>query len=349
MKNLLLFLLVLVWCGIVNAQSPMLTDKVMDMESMCQKTVMQAILPVEAEVAFTSVIIIETETGKVLANLNLSRSGDEWVEDDDHEVAANHTRLALYLALLESGATPSDRFYSSGLYADESGVFVKDRSRSHGGYGNIRLAEAVTRSDVSLIEACAQQFDLSMGKYAYYFSLTGFRLSKIPKEKKYEDFLTEYEGTAWNPAVVLGYQSKVTPLEMARWIEGVANHGVVKSDSEVLCSINCGSQHIDSLQFVLRDNVLYGTAKKVSSNEIPVSGACLISPENGQGYLTATFLGYTPTYTIVVNVEGNLPVIRSIPVDVARKVVNWIAKHRLGMNNQTNMYEHKRKLPRGVD
>ena len=156
MKQIITFILVIVGLTI-QAQS--LRDTTM--QNMSKKIIMEVVDPIELEVSFASVVVMETESGIVRSNINLTRTGWGWEEDDDykHYVAAGNTRAALFLALLESGASPSDYYYTSGVYTDElAGCIIKDSNWSRGGWGNLSLDRGMHRSDIVIIEACQSHF-----------------------------------------------------------------------------------------------------------------------------------------------------------------------------------------------
>lgn len=329
------------------------------MQNMSKSIVMEVIEPIELDVSFASVVIMETNSGIVKSIVNLKRTGWGWIEDDDvkHYLAAGNRRAALFLALLESGASPNEMFYTSGIYTDPStGYTIRDWHWSWGGLGNIPLSIAMDRSDVSIIEACDQHFFHSVGDYAFYMSKTGIDLGNKVPEDTYEYYSHAYERTVWDPATILGYRDRITPLEMTMWMQGVANDGKMmqprfyETDSvKIIYEQMAKKENIDSLQMALREAVQYGMSKKVSSEYVPVYGTTNVSIENGEKDRCSMFSGYIPEYTITVNLVMSGSLIRIAPLRIAKKIVDWIALNRLGIKEKPKTNHKKRPLPKGVD
>lgn len=354
MKQILTFILVLMGLTI-QAQS--LRDTIM--QNMSKKIIMEVVEPIELEVSFASVVVMETESGIVRSNINLTRTGWGWEEDNDykHYVAAGNTRAALFLALLESGASPSDYYYTSGVYTDElAGCIIKDSNWSRGGWGNLSLDRGMHRSDIVIIEACQSHFARSMGTLAYYLSKTGIDLGDKGLESTYEDFCHAYERTPWDPMGILGYRDKITPLQITMWMQGIANNGRMimprfnESDStKTIYEQMAQGCNIDSLKKTMRDEVKYGLLKKAESEYVPVSGITNVSQENGLGDRCAMFSGFIPGYTITVNIVMSGPRTRRTPISIAKGVIDWIAQHRLHWGGESKSEKKERPLPRGVD
>ncbi len=354
MKQIILFLLAVIS---LSANSQSLRDTTM--QSIFKQIIMEEVEPVEFYVSFASVVIIETNSGIVRSNINLTRTGLGWMEDDDykHYVAAGNTRAVLYLALLESGALPSETFYTPGIFSDPStGYTIRDWNWKRGGLGNIPLKMAMDRSDVSIIEACDQQFCHQMGDLAFYLNKTGIDLGDKGPEETYDEFYHANERTVWDPAAILGYRDKITPLQMTMWMQGIANDGKLlqprfdeKDTIEVIYEQMAQKKNIDSLQMALREAVLYGLSRKVNSDYVPVFGTTNVSIENAQNDRCGMFSGYMPGYTISVNLVMSGPTIRLITTKIARRIVDWVALNRLNIPNKSKTVYKERPLPRGVD
>lgn len=353
MKQIVTILFILIG---ISSHAQSLRDSVL--QNVTKQIIMDVINPIELEVSFASVVIMETQTGNVKSIINLKRTGWGWDEDDDekHFIAAGNTRAALYLALLESGASPSETFYTSGVMTDvKAGCIIKDWNWERGGY-NIYLSKAMDQSDIAIIEACEQHFCRSMGTLAFYLSKTGIDLGDKGPEKTYEEFLNTYEHTAWNPMGILGYRDKITPLQMTMWMQGIANDGKMimprfnESDSIVtIYEQMAQKKNIDSLKSALREAVLYGWSKKADSEYVPVYGTTNVSIEDGEGQHCSMFSGFIPNYTITVNIVMSGAKVRRTPIAIAKGIIDWIVQNKLNMQKEAPTPKKNRPLPRGVD
>ena len=338
-------------------QTPSFRDPAL--QAVVKKTIMDIVEPIELNVSFVSVVVMETESGIVRSNLNLTRTDWGWKTDEDcnHYLEAGNRRAALYLALLESGASPNESFFTSGSFIDEkAGCIIKDMNWSRGGWGHITIDRAMNRSDVAIIEACETHFARSVGTLAYYLGKTGIDLGNSSPEKSHGDFCNTYERTAWDPVEILGYRDKITPMDMTMWMQGIANGGkwleprFCESDPQnTILAQTADKRNIDLLKTAMRDEVTDGLLKTVNSTRVPVYGITNITPEKRLATRCAMFSGFIPGYTITFNMIHGAHVSRRLTMLIAKGIIDWIAEHRVNLATEYTVIKKVRPLPSGVD
>ena len=338
MRNIVTLIIVLMAMNI-HAQS--LQDATL--HNVSKNIIMEVVKPIETDVSFASVVVMETESGIVRSNINLTRTSQGWEQDDDykHYVAAGNSRAVLFLALLECGASTGESYHTSGVFTDkQAGCTIKDYNRPINGWGDIRLDRAMNCSDIVILKACEAHFARSMGALAYYLGKTGIDLGDKEDERTYGEFCNDYENTPWDPIGILGYRDRITPLQMTIWMQGIANDGRMmmprfyESDSTKTIyeqmALRC---NIDSLKNAMRAEVECGTLRNVASEHVAVSGITNVSQENNIGYRCTMFCGFIPGYTISVNIVMKGSQTQSAHVSIARGIIDWIAQHRLNLRD----------------
>ena len=311
-----------------------LADK--ELENFCKQVIRQRIMPIEDETSFCSAVVLENGNGAVRALVNrYTGEGGEWRTDYsyEHHVHAAHQRLALYLALLEAGLTPSDVFTATGCYVDpESHAFIQDIGwLKHRPQGAMPLEMAVGRSDVALLLASEVGFGKSMAQMAVYLNRTGVWLGDHVKETE-EEIFKNYENTPWSPIDVLSYRDQAKPIQIAVYMMAIARNGNMISprfsENEPVNELYKQISHrelIDSVRKSLRHYVTDGFSRRANSKYAKVSGLTIVSQENVVRERCFTFGGYTKDYTVVINCVKRGLGGRAIVNDIAQEIIDFLS------------------------
>ena len=83
----------------------------------------------------------------------------------------------------------------------------------------------------------------------------------------------------------------------------------------------------------MRAEVECGTLRNVASEYVSVSGITNVSQANNIGYRCTMFCGFSPGYTISVNIVMKGSQTLSAHVSIARGIIDWIAQHRLNLRD----------------
>lgn len=225
------------------------------------------------------VLIVETKTGKIRANVSYEKEGEDYLfYDYDHE-SSLMTQGAAYLALLSSGKVGPETFFDTGngVYGD-----IKDHNWRRGGYGKIDLDWAFGHcSDVAFAKA---------------------------KEFVYGENMSEYDSLMDS---YLG-DSDHGVMGMLTFYNAIANGGkMIKLVSEgedciVLRDQIAQREHIQTLQTGLKYAVSKGIFKKAGRDYTSVSAHGCTSKMAEGGYrmeLCGYFPSEDPLYTIMVILE----------------------------------------------
>lgn len=227
------------------------------------------------------VYVVETKTGRLIANVSIEREYDGFVPfaDTYNQGRTIMVTAASYLALLESGKVKPETEFDTGngVYGD-----VRDHNWYRGGYGQISLERALElRSEVAFTIAKEYTFG--------------------DATKTYEEVVDSYLGGDPNHSIGI-----------LTFYNAVANGGrMVKIVSEgdydfVLNEQIAEKEHIALLQKGLKDAVKDGIFKKVGCEYVDVAA-------NGRRFsinestIRMELCGYFPTdnpkYTVMVIME----------------------------------------------
>ncbi|MEX1187654.1 MAG: penicillin-binding transpeptidase domain-containing protein [Bacteroidia bacterium] len=291
------------------------------------------------------VVLMEVETGYIRAIANLEMAKDSSYNETYNFAIGNGTepgstfKLASLMALFEDGlAKPEDIYNTNGGKVRFGNRIMKD---SHeGGFGKISLAEAFK---VSSNTAISQAVNSAYQKHPEKFieRIKKFRLDQslgidIPGERA--PLIKSPENKSWSgttlPWMSIGYESRLTPLQILAFYNAVANNGkfmkpqfveaishrgqtIQKFDPIVLDEAICSQATIDKLKPMLESVVENGTASNLKNPFFKIAGktgTAQIAYDNG-GYVKdgvkkyqASFVGYfpaqNPKYSCIVVVSA---------------------------------------------
>lgn len=291
------------------------------------------------------VVLMEVETGYIRAIANLGRNADSSYTENFNFAIGNGTepgstfKLASLMALFEDNlAKPTDIFDTQGGRVMFGNRRMTD---SHeGGYGKITLSEAFKLSSNTAI---SQAINNAYQKQPQMFidRIKKFRLDKslgidLPGERK--PLIKSPESESWSgttlPWMSIGYESRLTPLQILAFYNAIANNGkyvkpqfveeirqrgqlVQRFDPVVLDEAICSMETIHKVKPLLESVVDEGTAKNLKNPFFKIAGktgTAQIAYNNG-GYIKdgvrkyqASFVGYfpadNPKYSCIVVVSA---------------------------------------------
>ena len=277
-------------------------------------------------------IVMEVETGKIVAIANLGRTGGQGF-DEEYNYAVGFSaepgstfKLASVMAMLEDGAadleTPVHLGGGTGKFFDRT---MKD-SKQHG-IQESTLREAFEISSNVGIARLVQEYygrDGRTGKFVEHmrdFHLdepTGIELDGEPKPFIKDPAKPEHRWSGTTlPWMSTGYECSMTPLQMLRLYNSVANDGkmmkpyivseiqregrtVKRFRPEVVDSRIASSSTIRKVQELLRGVVENGTAKEYKPEYYMFCGKTgtartdYFDPNSPRKQYMASFVGYFP-------------------------------------------------------
>ncbi len=273
-------------------------------------------------------IVMEVESGDILAMINLSRLKDgsysEYVEN--HAIKSRMEpgstfKLAATLALIDEAKMSEDQIYDSGngqtVLVGRSRVRVRD---SHAGFSEVNLHTAFIESlNGYFAQAVYEQFKDNAGAYTSY--LQQLNLDKRVGLEDYGEPLpllpTPDNKRLWTPHSSLvfmgyGYGVELTPIQTITLYNAVANGGrmmaprlikeirrgdkVVESFDERVISRQISSSHaIEKARSYLEDVAMEGTAKRYLSKfkgmKVGAKTGTAQFAQNGISYRDGYYLG----------------------------------------------------------
>lgn len=221
----------------------------------------------ENEAEHGCAVVMEVKTGKVVAMANLAKQADgSYAESQNYAVGeavepGSTFKLASTIAILEESKGKEDitkRIVSTG----EMKFYNRWMRDSHrGGWGDIPFSEAFEKSsNVGISYLADEIFHANPQKFVDY--LYKMRLNKplgveIPGEG--EPYVKNTKDKTWSgislPWMSIGYEVKVTPLQVLNLYNAVANNGKMMKPMFV-SSIRKGSETVKAFEpQVLVENI----------------------------------------------------------------------------------------------
>ena len=290
-------------------------------------------------------VVMEVKTGHIKAIANLSRNEDkngnvQYLEElntaiQESTEPGSTFKLVSTMAMLEyGGLTPNTTVDTKG---GETIFFDRTMRDSHkGGYGVVSLKKAfAVSSNVGISTLAYQAFGRQPRKFTDF--IAKLKINKplnLPITGEGDAYFKTPSGRDWNgttlPWMSIGYELRVTPLQILTLYNAVANNGVmvkpqfvreIKSVGKVvkefkteiinpsICSHKTLSEMQEMLESVVEEK--YGTAHNIHTDEYKIAGktgtAQVANDEGGydeQKSYQASFVGYFPAnqpmYSIIV-------------------------------------------------
>lgn len=319
---------------VVHGQS--LTDVAMD--SIVREALTSETAAAGGKVAGGSVVVLENKTGNVRTYVEMKNVDGSWRIHADGSQAYYPNgclRAIMYLTLLESGVSPDAMYYSSRIYqdAESGGICLTDRQLSEP--SRLPLKVAMQSSDIALLSALEQRFGYSPGEYAFYLNASGAWLRDTETDMTLNDFIREYTEPI-NFVEVFNHANAMTGLQMAIWMQSVANNGMMLAprfqetdESHTIPALNVKSKNLEALKTALRDAVVSGQAQNANSRLAIVSGVTNVaSKTSADGLFFCSFCGFSASHTVIVNLESADMEHHFTAASIARRIFDWIAQNR---------------------
>ena len=286
-------------------------------------------------------VVMEVSTGRIkaIANLKKSQRDGEYRELYNYAVGESAEpgstfKLASVLALLEkAGIDPGDS-----IDTEDGSIEFYDRTmRDHDpeGFGKITLKEAMGfSSNVAISKLIHENFGSNPEAFTSFLREIGIdKPLHIPIAGEGAPLIKSPSDGDWSgttlPWMSIGYEVKMTPLQMLTFYNAVANEGkMVKPmfvdrimdvgriyrnfDTEVINPAIASSKTIENVGEMLRHVVEDGTASNLKTPNYSIAGktgTALIASPDGYGreqdkIYQSSFAGYfpaeNPLYSMVV-------------------------------------------------
>ncbi len=336
------------WMDIVEIPAQDGADIVTTLDAEIQDIVERALRDklMETEAESGTAIIMETKTGEIKGIANLDRlSNGSYAEGNPNafsymnEPGSTFKTVTVMVALDDGLITPTDSFHvGTGLY-QYNGKFVRDHYWRRGqDRGYLTVAEGMeVSSNIVMSKIVLKAYGDNPKKYVEGIDRIGLR-----KQLKWDVPLNGIEGTSsirfpddkqnyWSkttlPWMSFGYESKVPPIYMLMFYNGIANDGkmikpfiakkiiqngrlIKEFEAEVINPEMCKETTLEEVKKMLIGVLENGTAKVVRSDFFQIAGktgTALIAGGGGYSGYYVSFCGYfpaeNPKYTCFVGIR----------------------------------------------
>lgn len=295
----------------------------------------------KSEAGSGSAILMEVKTGDIKAIANMARGKDGvYVENQNFAISGagepgSVIKAATMIALLEDGcisANDTIDLGTSGKYK----FYDRYLTESHDGLGRVTVKQMMEKSANGIAKVVFEHYQNRAEKFVnrwYAMGLdkkTGICLPgeadpyiKYPKEKGWSGITL--------PWMSIGYELKITPLQILAFYNAIANDGqrmrprlvkeirkrgeVVKSyDTEEVGGRICSRKTLNEIRDMLEGVVKNGTARNIYTDKYRIAGktgtARMASGAGGYGggRYRASFVGYfpadNPLYSCIVVIDN---------------------------------------------
>lgn len=294
-------------------------------------------------------ILMEVKTGHIKAIANLRRNGDKGIYNEDFNYAIGQGtepgstfKLASLMAAMEDGYVDLDDTTETmgGVMNLANGIKMRD---SHeGGYGRVSLKKAfavssnvgISNTIMKYYRRDPQQF-INRLRSMHVAEPLDLQLAgeSAPRLKNTKD--KDWSGVSL-PFISIGYETRMTPLQVLTFYNAVANNGkmvqplfvkeirnkgqLVKSfETRVVADSICSSATIKKARLMLEEVVQTGTASHIRHAQYSIAGKTGTAQiaQGKEGYklnkvkYQASFCGYFPaddplySCIVVVYAPGN--------------------------------------------
>ncbi len=287
------------------------------------------------------VVLMEVKTGKVkaIANLKADTAAGIYYEAYNYAIGAamepgSTFKLATMMAALEDGKVKPDDIISTG-----AGHYTYKQKTIHdshdGGYGDITAAEVFMHSsNVGFFKIALNGYEKEPQKF--YDRIYKMGIQKplgIELSGESSPYIKNTKDKTWSrlslPWMSIGYELRMTPLQILTFYNAVANDGemvkpsfvnelsktgkTIKAfDTKILNKAVCSRETAEILQKMMEGVVQSGTGVALKKSPYPVAGKTgtaqiYTSSYNKRNY-QASFVGYfpadNPQYSCIVVVNN---------------------------------------------
>lgn len=290
-------------------------------------------------------MLMEVKTGAIRAIVNLHRQADDsYAEDYNYAIGelaepGSTFKLASLIACIEEGGITLNDTINT--YDGEYRIYDRTmRDSKKGGHGNISVLRAFeVSSNIGMSRLVMKCFDKKRDTFieclkdmgladSLTIDIKGERSSEIKSPAD-----PTWSGTTL-PWMSIGYEVRLTPLQLLTFYNAVANNGTMMRPMFVECQLEEGKRVADVKPQVMRNSIATtrtirqvqdalkavvsnGTAKNISKTPYKIAGKTGTAQiaHDGRGYAKdgghsylASFAGYFPAdeplYSVVVMVYG---------------------------------------------
>ncbi len=334
-----------------------------------------------------SAVVMEVKTGKVLAIANLTRSSNGQYQEvynyavgESTEPGSTFKLASLIVALEDNVVDTSDIIATGNGIKRFAGKRMTDSHRE--GFGNISVAKCFEKSsNVGISTIINDAYEERPEKFVnrlYAMGLNtelgieiageGSPLIKHPHENK-----------SWSkislPWMSIGYETRMTPLQILTFYNGIANNGVMmkpqfvkeiskngqtvkKIEPVILNEKLCSQKTINIMKALMEGVVKRGTASNLRTSKYQIAGKTGTAQvaQGSSGYnkkdYSASFVGYfpadNPKYSCIVVINKPSQG-RYYGGDVAGEVFKSIADRlyatRLNIEDKNDATKKIKSLP----
>lgn len=316
----------------------------------------------EYDADYGCVLVMETNTGKVRAMVNLE-SIDGKVKKSKINYAINEyfepgsfIKTLDVMALLEDKKADTSTVYSS-HNGEVSFYGKKIRDTHEGGYGDISLGKALLYSSNTVF---AQAISKAYDKYPNQFvgKFKQFQLGTnldLPFSNSNNQIIPQPNSSQWSaislPWMSFGYGLTLSPIQILTYYNGIANGGEVvkplllseikneegqtkRYEKKVLASKMCSDKTLVQIQDLLKKVVKEGTGLSCKSTKIAIAGKTASVQINyasgGDKHYLSGFVGYFPStkpkYSVIAIISNPKSPNAYYGADLAGVVVRDIAE-----------------------
>lgn len=309
-----------------------------NIQDVAQSSLMSALIEHEAD--YGAAVVMEVQTGEIKAISNLTRySNGNYGESYNYAVGGltepgSTFKLASVIALMEEARLN----LNDSMDAEDGRFEFYDRvmtDHKNGGYGMISFKDAFAQSsNIAISRWVNHHFGLKPERYIEYLQSMGLaeqvgfqiRGEGVPYIKKPGD--KSWSGVSL-PWMSIGYELKLTPIQMLTFYNAIANDGrmiqpiivsaVKQADKElesyrsrVLKEQVCSRETLEKVKVMLENVVEEGTASNIKNDFYKIAGKTGTAQKLKDGRYTrkyyTSFVGYfpadAPKYSCIVVIDN---------------------------------------------
>ncbi len=293
-------------------------------QDVAQRSLLNQLAKYEAD--HGCVVVMEAETGRIVAMANLGRNP----KDSSYSELRNYAvwertepgstmKLLSTMALLETGSADTNT-----LVDTDNGIYTvygkKVRDSRKGGYGKINLRRAFElSSNTGIVKLVEGSFKEKPGNFVDFLYRRKFdQTTGVQIKGETAPIIPKPSDDNWSglslPWMSYGYGVEFTPLQLLTIYNAVANDGdmikpqvvekimdhgreVESFEPEIIKRGICSAQTIDKLQILLEGAVRRGTATNIYDEKVTIAGktgTCQLNYWRGGKDYQSSFVGYFP-------------------------------------------------------
>ncbi|MDX1904980.1 MAG: penicillin-binding protein [Thermonemataceae bacterium] len=311
-----------------------------NIQDVAQEALYEAVMKNKAD--FGCVIVMDVNTGEIKAMANLGRNEDStYTENYNYAIGDKGStdpgsvfKLASMMALLEDKAVKiTDNIDTEDGSKDFYGVRLNDVKS--GGFGTITVQRMFeVSSSIGIAKLVNDRFKHNPMKFIEYLQKFGLNTPldfQMAGEAK--PYIKTPQDPTWSvtslPWMAIGYETRISPLQMLAFYNAVANNGkmvqpiivkaIKKADEDIqrfetiiLKEKICSDTTAQILKMLLEGVVERGTARSVRNNLYKIAGKTSTSQKFRNGkYVKAyhtSFAGFFPSekpkYSCIVVIDN---------------------------------------------